>query len=355
MTTQGRLEFDTPVQDPVGFDIGWEHARHALAPPPAFLGPDSALRQGWEAGQARLGKRARAATPAVREWLRLRLQAWAEGREFEAQQVTPAFLRQIEVGHCPVTREPLTQALERPSDACVDRVFDAAGYAAGTLAVMSEGANRAMGCRDLAQVQAQLQRMARGGLATLDGLSAVQWERVGALVSFVTRLPHEEAAKLPLHLLPPPRLRLLNPVQGLQSLLTLQLAHPQWSGRLGRIEALFEAMGLRQDYNLFIHTLIPRVIAAGVRDDALRLRWALEDAWSHEALNRRWQRLALRLDADASETLVGRMVARGLAPQGLLAQAREQATEGWALERRGLAAPVRGGTRRAPQPRAAGT
>jgi hypothetical protein len=350
--TQGRLEFDAPVQDPVGFDIGWEHARHALVPPTAWLGPGSALRQGWEAGQARFGRRTRTATPSVREWLRLRLQAWERGREFETLQVTPHFLRQIEVGHCPITREPLTQGLERPTDACVDRVFDAAGYAAGNLAVMSEGANRAKGNRDLAQVQAQLQRMARGGLATLDGLSADQWERVGTLISFVTPLPHEEAARLPLHLLPPPRLRLLNPVQGLQALLTLQLAHPQWSPRLARIEALFEALGLRQDYNLFIHTLIPRLLAAQVRDgDPLRTRWALEDAWSHEALNRRWQRLALRLDADASETLVGRMVARGLAAQSVLAHAPDQATEGWALERQGFAPPARG--KRASQ-RAAG-
>jgi hypothetical protein len=89
-----------------------------------------------------------------------------------------------------------------------------------------------------------------------------------------------------------------------------------------------------------------------VRDgDPLRTRWALEDAWAHEALNRRWQRLALQLDADASETLVGRMVARGLAPQSVLAHAPEQATEGWALERQGFAPPARG--KRASQ-RAAG-
>jgi hypothetical protein len=175
---------------------------------------------------------------------------------------------------------------------------------------------------------------------------------VATLISFVTPLPHEQAARLPLHVLPPPRLRLLNPVQGLQALLTLQLAQPQWSQRLGRIEALFDALGLRQDYNLFIHTLIPRLLAAQVRDDPLRTRWALEDAWSHEALNRRWQRLALRLDADASQTLIGRMVARGLVPQGgVLAHASsEQATEGWALERQGYAPPPR---RRPPQ-RAAG-
>ncbi|MDZ5457832.1 hypothetical protein [Azohydromonas lata] len=346
--TQGRLEFDAPVQDPIGFDIGWEHARHAITPPQAWLGPGSALRQGWEAGQARFGRRTRAATPAVRDWLQLRLRAWEGGREFEALQVTPLFLRQIDVGHCPITREPLTQSLDRPTDACVDRVFDAAGYAAGNLAVMSRAANLAKGSRDLAGVQAQLQRMARGGLATLDGLSAAQWERVGALVSFVTPLAHEAAARQPLLVLPPPRLRLLNPVQGLQAMLTLQLAQPQWSQRLSCIEALFDAMGLRQDYNLFIHTLIPRLLAAQVRGDPLRTRWALEDAWAHEALNRRWQRLALRLDADAAETLIGRMVARGLAPQGgVLAHASsEQATEGWALDRQGF-------TRQPPRRRAA--
>ncbi|NML15619.1 hypothetical protein [Azohydromonas caseinilytica] len=349
--TQGRLEFDTPVQDPVGFDIGWEHARHALAPPPAWLGPGSALRQGWEAGQARFGRRTRAATPSVRDWLRLRLQAWERGSDFELRQVTPQFLRQIEVGHCPVTREPLTQGLERPTDASVAQLLDTAGCTAGNLVMLSAAASQARAAaRDLPQVQAQQQRLARGGLASLDGLTAAQWARLATLLSFVTPLPHEEAARLPLHLLPPPRLRLANPVQGLQALLTLQLAHPQWSPRLSRIEALFQALGLRQDYNLFIHTLIPRLLAAQVRDDPLRTRWALEDAWSHEALNRRWQRLVLRLDADASQTLIGRMVARGLAPQGWLAQAEEPTAEGWTPERPGYAAPAR---RRAPQ-RAAG-
>lgn len=334
--SQGRLEFEVPVQDPVGYDIGWEHARHAVVPPTAWLGPASALRQGFEAGQARFGKRTRAATPAVRDWLRLRLQAWEEGREFETLQVTPHFLRQLDVGHCPVTREPLTQALDRPTDACVDRAFDAAGYAAGNLLVMSLAAKQAKGARDLAQVQALLERFGRGGLASLEGLTETQWRRVAALVSFVTPLAHAVAARQPLHLLPAPRLRLLNPVQGLQALLTLQLTHPQWSQRLARVEALFDALGLRQDYNLFIHTLIPRLLAAGnARGDALRTRWALEDAWTHEALNRRWQRLALRLDAPACSRLVEQFVARGLAPQGVLSHAPEQATEGWALERQG--------------------
>jgi hypothetical protein len=52
----------------------------------------------------------------VRKWLQLRLHAWLRGRSVELVQVTPHYLQQIDVSHCPITRAPLSIAtLEAPT------------------------------------------------------------------------------------------------------------------------------------------------------------------------------------------------------------------------------------------------
>ena len=54
---------------------------------------------------------------------------------------------------------------------------------------------------------------------------------VAALKSLATPLPHDEAARIPLLVLPPNRVRLVNPIQELQAVLTLQLSVPGWGQR----------------------------------------------------------------------------------------------------------------------------
>ena len=49
----------------------------------------------------RFGARTLAPTPHVRRWLQLRLSAWRRGRAFEGMQVTPNYLRQIDVALLP--------------------------------------------------------------------------------------------------------------------------------------------------------------------------------------------------------------------------------------------------------------
>ena len=53
-----------------------------------------------------------------------------------------------------------------------------------------------------------------------DGLALRHWRRIVALKSLATPLPHDEAARIPLHVLPPNRIRLVNPIQELQAVLT---------------------------------------------------------------------------------------------------------------------------------------
>jgi hypothetical protein len=361
---QALLDFDHhPADRGTGFELGWEHARFGMVPPPEHLHAGDPVRQGWQAGRATFGDRARSASPRTLQWLQLRLRAWLCGRSFEATQVTPNYLGQIDAVHCPVTREALTRDTGHPTDATVDRVHPDAGYAAGNLAVMSRRASAAKD--DLAWDEA----LAQGGTGQGQGeprdaarantLSALEWLRVGVLMSFVSTLPHEQAARLPLAVLPPNRLRLLNPIQGLQVLMSCQLLTPDWSGRVTAIEALLPGAQLRRDFNLFLHGLIARMMQAGrlgaCGHDMQARRWALEDAWSDAAVQRRWQRLALQLTRAQARRLVERIGSQGLAPQRVLLHDDAIAVEGWALASRGYrpaapahpgATPVRGRDRK---------
>ena len=341
---QTLLAFASHPADPqVGFDIGWDHARHGLPPPPEQWLDGNPLHQGWRAGKACFGERTLGASRRVRLWLSLRLHAWLRGRAFELAEVTPHYLGQIEVALCPIIRRTLVLA-----DMSVDRVCDRAGYAAGNLAMMSVAANRAKAALgwDEALQRAEQAEAAEGGCT--DGLDAAAWSRLAVLISFVTPLPHAQAACLPLRVLPPNRLRLLNPVQGLQALVTRELARPDGTRRLRALAALLPGEALRGDFHRFLSALLPRRMEAGQGADARALRHALEDAWCDARVNRCWQRFALQLDEAAVEGLLQRCAAGALAGTRVLLHERDTATEGWALERGGWTATAAPAVRRLP-------
>lgn len=324
----------------VGFEVGWDHAQHRLTPPVAHLQPGNPLRMGWEAGKAAFGQRTRQATPSVRKWLQLRVGAWQRGRAFETLQVTPSFLRRIEVATCPITHQPLTHATGTPSDASVDRVNNDAGYAAGNLAVMSARANRAKADYAWDDAMAFVRQIEAGGLGDIDGLDAAQWARLAVLMSFTTPLVHAQVAALPLLLLPPPRLRLLNPVQCLQAMLTLQFTRDGYTQRIGALTALMPCAESRDAMRGFMHTLLARRIAAGRLGDDGALRRVLQDLWCDPLVLRRWQRLSLRLTEAQCEHVVHQAQRRGLAGPQLRWLPRDVATDGWALASRGYVHPA---------------
>ena len=325
--------FDNPPADPqLGFDIGWDHARHGLVPPHEQWLDGNPLHQGWRAGKACFGERTLGASRPVRLWLALRLHAWLRHRAFELAEVTPHYLGQIEALQCPITRRPLLRA-----DSSVDRVNHHAGYAAGNLAMMSALANRAKGALgwDEALLRAHQAEGAAGG--RVDGLDAAAWARLAVLISFVTPLPHEQAARLPLRVLPPNRLRLLNPVQGLQALVTRELGRPDGTRRLRELAALLPGDALRLDFHRFLSAMLPRRIEAGQDADTWALRHALEDAWCDGRVNRCWQRFALQLDEALVERLLQRCAAGALSGTRVLLHELARATEGWALDSGGWA------------------
>lgn len=312
-----------------GLALGRDHALHGVTPPIAHLYPQSPLQRGWLAARGRPVRSP--ATPQVELWLALRTHAWARGRSFEDIQLTPHHLAQLDTSHCPITRELLGD-----DNRSIDRVRDDAGYAAGNLAVMSRRANRAKGDRSLPALEALAASCAAGPISRIGGLSEAEWQRLAVLASFVTPMAHDEAARLPLRVLPPNRLRLFNPIQALQALVTRQLATPGWSARLARLEALLPTDALRTDFNRFLLALAPRVLAAAELQTSHEIRWALEDAWALPLVQKRWTRFALQLSAEQAENLVERAAAKKLCPVHV--QRHDDATDGWALASGGYAA-----------------
>lgn len=327
-----------------GFDIGWAHAQWGVVPPDDCVWPDHPVRQGWEAGRQRIRRAGSAPSRATLTWLSLRLAAWREGRVFETLQVTPHFLAQLETDRCPVTRQFLVDSVGDLAHACVTRVCESAGYAAGHLAMLSQQALAAKAGLAWEDALGRVALAAAQPDGLIDGLSAGQWQRLATLMSFVTPLPHEVAAALPLAVLPPNRLRLLNPIQGLQAVLTLQFTRPGWSRRLARMAELLPAGALRRDFHLVVHSLLPRAWDGGRPVDPQQLRDRLEDAWLQAPVLRRWQRLARQLSPEQAEQLVARASEAGWLgkTQRVRLHSSEQAVDGWALESQGLAAPGSG-------------
>jgi hypothetical protein len=325
--------------DGSGFAIGWDHARHRVTPPLAHLDSLSPVGQGWAAGRTAFGERRLRASAAVRQWLALRLQAWRQGAPFEDQQVNPAFLARIDADICPVSRVPLMLCTRQADDATVLRLNSAAAYAAGNLAVVSQQVAAAWGQGDWQAARAQADGLAAAG-GSCHGLDADGWLRLVVLASFATPLPHAQAALLPLRLLPPNRVRVINPVQALQVMLTLQFSQAGYARRLLGLSALVPGSEARQAFQIFMHTLLARRLAVGPQPTALQLRQALEDTWGDALVQRRWQRLAQRLDAAACELLLQRASRRGLVVGGSRWLSADAATDGWALAAPAVPTPV---------------
>lgn len=352
--------------DAEGWRIGWEHARHGIAPPADHLHPGHPVREGWLSGREAFGARALAPSRAARLWLELRLHCWLRGRAFDALLVTPRLMARIDVTRCPVTREPLREPLgaSTPQDAMVLALCPGAAVSAGHLAVVSRRAAEAAAGVDAAQALARA-CACEAGAATgpgvpaaalperpdAAGLDAPSWRRLATLLALVAPAggagwPTGE----PLHLLPPPRLRVLNPLPGLQALLTQLFAAPAYGRRMAEVGALLPQPGARRAYFQLMSALLARRMSARPGADAAHLREVLEDAWAHPVVRARWQALAQALGVAGSVRLLRLAAARGLAP-GARWLDDEAATEGWAQDQAGRAAWVEASERDERPPR----
>ena len=284
-----------------GDAIGFEYARYGLVPPAPCLWPGHPIREGWERGRRLMTRRTRPATLAVTRWLALRLAAWQRGEAFDDHQITPQLLRSLEVAtHCPITGRALQD------DACVVPISAERGWAAGNLVLLSPTIAERWTGTDWEMAKAALARAEQDPETLVDGVPLRHWRRIVALKSLATPLAHEEAARIPLHVLPPNRIRLVNPIQELQAVLTLQLAVPGWGQRArGIADSL--PLGLRNEFNLFFNSLLAQALRQGHGAAKAGMRDALATAWGDEVVLRRWLRFSALVDAALAETLVERL------------------------------------------------
>jgi hypothetical protein len=322
------------ARDSLGFELGWDHARYGVTPWLPFAFESSSLRSGLAAGRAMRGARVRNATRPVQLWLRLRLQAWALGCCVEPIQVTPRYLEQLEASHCPITRAPLAPSSLLNDEAVFAPVRQDAAYAAGNLAVLSAKAQRVRQGVGWASAL-EISRSPAASTGGVGGLNSAQWARVAVLGSFVEPLTHELACTQPLLVLPPNRLRLLNPAQALQAFISRQLLAPGWSLRVSRIEALLPARSAQRSFQTFFHALLPRVLEVGRNPAAHELRWAIEDGWRCALVQQRWAAFARQLSAAQCEALVVRAHAKRLGQGFLHAMDDHAAVDGWGLAQHG--------------------
>jgi hypothetical protein len=283
-----------------GDALGFDYARYGMVPPAPCLWPGHPVREGWERGRRLMARRTRPATLAVTRWLALRLAAWQRGEAFDDHQITPQVLRSLEAAtHCPVSGRALG------GDARVVTVDARRGWVAGNLVLLDPALAERWTSMDWDAARDALARAEADPDAAVDGLPLRHWRRIVALKSLATPLPHDAAARIPLLVLPPNRLRLVNPVQELQAVLTLQLSVPGWGQRARTVAESLPA-ALRTEFNLFFNSLLAQALRQGHGDARPEMRDALAAAWGNEVVLRRWLRFTALVDA----ALAGRLVER---------------------------------------------
>jgi len=324
-----------------GYRIGWEHARYQTTPPADHLHAGHPVRQGWEAGRSAFTGRTLTATRASRMWLELRLQAWLRGRAFEEVMVTPRFVAQIDVPTCPVLQRPLTHSAQgalAPSDAVVMPLYEGAGCAAGNLAVVSRRAAQARSAMSAPEMAEIVRRLETGDAEEVAGLDLTAWRRLATLTSLATP-PGPQPALRPLHVLPPPRVRVLNPLQGVQALLTMVFMAPGYARALTDLGALMPHAQARRAYFLFMNAMLARRLSARGAVPREQVHAVMEQAWSHPLVQQRWASLAQNLKPAQAERVLRLAARRSAGGPGVAWRWTEEAaaTEGWALETQGRA------------------
>jgi hypothetical protein len=306
----------------VGFRLGWDHARFGVVPPTGHLDAASPIRRGWESGRGRFRGRPRPARPADRAWLDLRLQAWMHGIAFDELHVTPHYLEQLRAPACPVQRADGACADDGTAAARIVPLGPAEGYAPGNLVALSDAAATAL--QRLGRERLLARALGSGGDddhgdpdVAETGLPAPALDRLAVLLSLAMPLRHEQAAGLPLLVLPPNRLRVVNPVQGLQLMLTGLLGGAGYARQMTAIAARLPDDAARRAFYMFMHALLARRLELGRGLGGHDLQQGLEDAWRHPRVNQHWRRLALRLTAAQCQTLLDWGLARPGIAQGV--------------------------------------
>ena len=309
-------------------EIGFDFARRGLVPPEDC---GVALREGWLEGRARFGHRTDAGTPWDRKLLRLRLSAWRRNRLVDAG-VTPAYLEQISVDICPITREPLTSGTGGLSDATVDRVFNGGAYAVGNLAVMSQRANLAKANRTIDEIIEIADRPAESD-ELCEGLDQLGWHRLASLCNIA--LPREvEQHFRPLLVWPPDGLMVSNTIGVLMMQTGLVAMNRFRPAVVSRVREMCGTKAARKAFDEYVGTLRVRIAALskGPARTTSSVFHPLEDAWMSPLV---WQRFVKFVKATPPAGLVGVVHATQDAMGGGFKPINAEQLRGWAIETQG--------------------
>jgi hypothetical protein len=309
---EAEQERDTLVLDEkTGFELGWDYAR--------FLGwhPDDEKNKhflgGFSTGRTKT-RPPQHLDRYTRKWLQLRYGAWRRNRVFD-ENVTPAFIHEIDRPMCPILGIILTHSTGEPSDWSVDRLNNQGGYAVGNLAVMSTQANAAKSNLSLENIEAL------SNLTTPStGLSPLEWKRMASLLTGPYSVIQEEELLYPLCIVPPPFVP-LNLFQEFQLVLMRETAKTK-SPLLVKLLELCATRGATRQFK----KLVQRV------SDARKTTQPTMEIWLQEPVFDALLALYQKLSPEAL-CRMRQVIERALGSEQVSSDMRQR----WALENNGFA------------------
>ncbi|SAL78590.1 hypothetical protein [Caballeronia telluris] len=164
----------------IGFDLGWDYARFGRVLSDERANPD--VIRGYKAGLCHFTTPQRHPNRFESKWLQLRLSALRRGRIVQTE-VTPEFLKRIDVAACPITLVELTHSQLQDSDWSVDRINNDGAYAEGNLVIMSTRANTAKGTKAYGEI-CELAT----GRACDERLTTREWGRLRSVMAAACQL-----------------------------------------------------------------------------------------------------------------------------------------------------------------------
>jgi hypothetical protein len=275
--------------DQRAFDLGWDYALFGINVPPEA---NKAFCDGYRAFGTEKNKTARVPDRYVRKWLQIRFGALRRGKHFSSD-VTPEYIEQITPasGRCPVTDLHFTYSKDAPTDWSVDRANNARGYVRGNILIISRAANAAKGDRSLEEI-----RSLASGVGPSEGLTPVEWQRLGQLVEPAFGDGAEDVSPIPILAGQPVALGMpVSPLASLQLRLA-QMAIAGWDRE--KRDAMSEGMGEMQGF--VCRTKEQRRAFVRLAREVLRRSKCMcsyTEIWATERVQKRFGSFVASLDA----------------------------------------------------------
>ena len=327
------------VNERVGFEIGWDFAQSGLRLPPDLHGDIYAsVLTGFGSNLARTGNKLQRIKCSpddlalYKKILYLRLSAFRRSRSI-SDELTPAYLRRIQVSCCPVTRATFTHGTGQPTDASVERINNNGGYAPGNICFVSLAANSAKGCLSFTEVAGIAATVNHQGR---DGLTSAQWIRLACLSSYVCELGEVELANtLPMLCRPSPGLLISSSAMSMRYHSAMMVVPGIPDQRSASVRKAFKSLGSKRVnvlFERFVSSAFGACHAEFLKARAMDYRHLMENSWSNPVLFNAWTALS----AEVGERMDAVYMAFIAAVKGG-GRLRTVDESGWSLDTRGYA------------------